>query len=107
LRNHVHAGDAAEGLARALLLGRPGQVYNVGSRDHLTNVDFARRIAAAAPYPVEVALARPDAPADHMVISIEKAARELGFAPSFRIDEHLPLAVRVELEQLEKLEHHP
>ncbi len=101
LRNHVHARDVGDGLARALLLGRPGEAYNLGSRDHLTNEDFARRIAAAVPYPVAVEIARPDAPADHMVISIDKAARELGFAPASRIDEHLPLAVRWELE------HHP
>ena len=98
LRNHVDARDVAEGLVRALLLGRPGEAYNVGSRDHLTNEDFARRIAAAMPYPVAVEIARPDAPADHMVISIDKAVAELGFTPALRIDEHLPLAVRWELE---------
>ena len=98
LRNHVHARDAADGLVRALFFGRAGEAYNLGSRDHLTNEAFARRIAGAAPYPVEVEIARPDAPADHMVISIDKAEREVGFAPTSTIDEHLPLAVRWELE---------
>ena len=98
LRNHVHARDVSDGLVRALLFGRPGEAYNIGSRDHLTNEDFARRIAQSIPYPVTVEIARPGAPADHMVISIEKAIQELGFAPALRIDEHLPLAVRWELE---------
>lgn len=98
LRNHVHARDVADGLVRTLLFGRPGEAYNLGSRDHLTNEAFARKIAAAVPYPVAVEIARPDAPADHMVISIDKAVRGVGFAPASRIEEHLPLAVRWELE---------
>ena len=98
LRNHLHVADAADGLLRVLALGRGGEAYNVGSRDHVSNEDFARRIAAAAPFEVAVELAAPDAPADHIVISIAKAEREVGYAPAFRLDEHLPSAVRWELE---------
>ena len=98
LRNHLHVADAADGLLRVLALGRAGEAYNVGSRDHVSNEAFARRIAAAAPFDVAVELAAPGAPADHMVISIAKAAREVGYAPAFRLDEHLASAVRWELE---------
>jgi nucleoside-diphosphate-sugar epimerase len=98
LRNHVHVRDAADGLIRVLALGRSGEAYNIGSRDHVTNEEFARKIAAAAPFPVEVELANPGASADHMVISIEKAEHDVGFVPACPLEEHLPLAVRAALE---------
>jgi nucleoside-diphosphate-sugar epimerase len=97
-RNHVHPSDAADGLLRALLFGRPGEAYNIGSHDHLTNENFARRVAEAAPFPVSVELANAGARPDHMIISIEKAQRELGFSPARHIVEGLPSAVRKELE---------
>jgi UDP-glucuronate decarboxylase len=93
----VHAEDAVLGLARVLVLGRPGEAYNIGSMDHVTSEELARRIAAAAPFEVTVELAAPRAPPDHMVLSIAKAGEQVGYAPARRLDEHLPPAVHLEL----------
>jgi len=100
LRNHVHVQDVADGLMRVLALGRPGEAYNLGSHDHITNEQFARRIAAAAPFPVAVEVEDPGAPSDHMVISIAKAGRDVGFAPACPFEQYLPISVRQQLEYI-------
>jgi dTDP-glucose 4,6-dehydratase len=97
LRNHLHAADAADGILRALAFGRGGESYNLGSDDHLTNVEFARAIAGSLPFAVEVEASNP-APPDHLVLSSDKARRELSYSPTHRAAEHIPETVRWELE---------
>jgi nucleoside-diphosphate-sugar epimerase len=92
VRNHVHGADAADGILRALLFGRGGDAYNIGSTDHLTNLELASAIAAAMPYEVRVEAAS-TATADHMVLAIEKARTALGFSPRHPAREHLPPSV--------------
>jgi nucleoside-diphosphate-sugar epimerase len=92
-RNHVFALDAVDGLLRALVLGRAGEAYNIGARDHLANTEVAARVAAAMPWPTTVEETNPTAVPDHMCLSIDKAARELGYAPACPASEGLPLTV--------------
>jgi nucleoside-diphosphate-sugar epimerase len=98
LRNHVHAADAADGLLRALCLGAHGQCYNIGSEDHLSNLELARAVAAACPFPVDVEATNP-APPDHMVLSIARARGELFYSPRHPACDHLGASVRWLLEQ--------
>lgn len=92
VRNHIHGSDAADGVLRALLFGRGGEAYNIGSADHLSNLELARAIATAMPYDVRVDTAS-TATADHMVLAIDKARSELGFSPRHPAREHLPPSV--------------
>ena len=93
LRNHVYAEDLADGILRALLLGRGGEVYNLGSHDHLTNRQLAEGIAAAVGSDVSVEAANPSPP-DHMVLSIAKAERELIYFPKCSARDYIAPSVQ-------------
>jgi UDP-glucuronate decarboxylase len=97
VRNHVYAVDAANGLLRALLFGKGAETYNIGSEDHLTNLELAHSIAAAFPYPVAVH-AESSATPDHMVLSIAKARRELNYFPTHSASDYIPATVKWLLE---------
>jgi UDP-glucuronate decarboxylase len=93
-RNHVHAEDVAEGIVRALLLGRAGDAFNLGSEEHVSSVEMAKRVARALPVEVPIETENPDIRADHMTLSIEKAIEQLGYRPRRGLDDSLPAAVR-------------
>lgn len=97
IRNHVHAEDVADGLLRALVFGRPAQAYNIGSTDHLTNVELAKHIAGAIGN-IDVDVANPDAVPDHMILSIAKARSDLQYVPTRAAAEYIPASVRWYLE---------
>lgn len=97
LRNHVCGADAADGLLRALLLGRAGESYNIGAAEHLTTLEFAGAVAGAMPWAVTVEANSTAAP-NHLVLSIDKARRHLSYHPNHHAAEEIPNAVRWELE---------
>ncbi len=93
VRNHVHVLDVAQGVLRALLLGRGGRAYNIASNDHLSAEELARAVAAAAPRSVNIELRAAGAVADHMYLSTERAQAELGYASRHRLVDTLPTIV--------------
>jgi dTDP-glucose 4,6-dehydratase len=95
-RNWLHADDAAAGLWAALEAGAHGEAYNIGGADHLSAHELATHVAALVGGAEVVAAS--DAPADHIVLSLDKARRALGYAPARRLDEALPATVRAYLE---------
>jgi nucleoside-diphosphate-sugar epimerase len=82
-RNYCFVTDAAQGLLFALARGTPGLAYNIASREHLSNLDFIRLLAAQLPFETAVdvpmtALARP---CSRTTVSIARAEHDLDYMP--------------------------
>jgi len=92
-RNWTCSVDIAQGVLRTLLLGRPGEAYNIGSEEHLTSHQLAEMVAAALPVPVSVQVPSQPAPLSLQTISIERAKRELAYCPTFTFASVAPLVV--------------
>jgi UDP-glucuronate decarboxylase len=91
VRNHISELDAAQGILRALVKGRRGHAYNIGSRDHLTTATVASLVAGAMRFPVAVlGPPSPLPPANRQMVSIEKAETELQYSPVHRFAELVP-----------------
>ncbi|WP_437672269.1 NAD-dependent epimerase/dehydratase family protein [Sorangium sp. So ce131] len=95
-RTFCYATDGVNGFLRALLLGRPGEVYNIGSdAEEISMRDLARKVEEALGEPLDIRLAAP--PEGYPVgdpsrrrPDITKAKRELGYAPTVPLAEGLP-----------------
>lgn len=94
-RNYCFSIDAADGTLLALSRGRRGAAYNLGSREHLSNIALVRAVADLIDPATSVEI--PDAvwrqPRSATTVSIERAAGELGFAPRTTLAAALPLTV--------------
>lgn len=86
IRDYLHVADMAAGIVAALINGRPGEVYNIGSSQGLTNrqvLDYLAPLAADTGHPVitRVLPTRPfDVPAN--VLDCTKLRTETGWQPS-------------------------
>jgi nucleoside-diphosphate-sugar epimerase len=96
VRNYCCTIDFAQGLVRAVVRGRSGSAYNIGSDEHLTTEALASTIAASLGNVDVVAPSDPEPPS-YQRLDIQRARRELGYAPQLSIAEVLP-AVATELQ---------
>lgn len=92
-RNWTCVLDIAQGVLRALIRGKAGEAYNIGSEEHLSSRQLAEMVAAALPHPVSVQLPPGTAPLSLQNISIAKAQQELGYRPGFTFGDLVPLVV--------------
>jgi UDP-glucose 4-epimerase len=85
IRDYLHVADVAAGIVAALLHGRPGEVYNLGSGEGLTNrqvLDHLAPLAAATGHAVQISVLPPrpfDVPAN--VLDCTKLRAETGWQP--------------------------
>lgn len=85
IRDYLHVADVAAGIVAALLYGRPGEVYNLGSSAGLTNrqvLNYLVPLAAESGHSVQINVlpARPfDVPAN--VLDCTKLRAETGWQP--------------------------
>src|SRR6185436_5182997 len=94
-RTFSYATDAVKGFFRALLLGRPGEAYNIGvDFDEISMIDLAKRVEKAYGKKVKIQLA--DYPEGYPVgdpnrrqPDITKARTKLGYDPKVTVDEGL------------------
>jgi nucleoside-diphosphate-sugar epimerase len=96
LRNYCCTVDFAQGLLRAAVRGQSGSAYNIGSDEHLTTEELASRIAESLGN-VDVVAPSDPGPPSYQRLDIQRASRELGYAPTLSIAEVLP-AVAAELQ---------
>ncbi|WP_437965663.1 NAD-dependent epimerase/dehydratase family protein [Sorangium sp. So ce260] len=95
-RTFCYATDAVNGFLRVLLLGRPGEVYNIGSdAEEITMRDLAKKVEQAAGEPLDITLAGypegyPVGDPNRRCPDITKASRELGYAPTVSLEQGLP-----------------
>jgi dTDP-glucose 4,6-dehydratase len=95
VRNWLYVEDFARGIGHALTHGQPGEVYNCGGPDELTNIDVVRRIVelcGADQSLIEFVADRPGHDRRYS-LSSEKL-KGLGWTPQVRFDEGLEEAVR-------------
>jgi UDP-glucose 4-epimerase len=85
IRDYLHVADVATGIVAALLHGRPGEVYNLGSSQGLTNrqvLDYLALLAAETGHAVQINVLPPrpfDVPAN--VLDCAKLRTETGWQP--------------------------
>ena len=85
IRDYLHVADVATGIVAALLHGRPGEVYNLGSSQGLTNRQVLETLAPLATetgHEVKVRVQPPrpfDVPAN--VLNCAKLRAETGWQP--------------------------
>lgn len=85
IRDYLHVADVAAGIVAALLHGRPGEVYNLGSSQGLTNrqvLDYLAPLAAETGHAVQINVQPPrpfDVPAN--VLDCTKLRAETGWQP--------------------------
>lgn len=93
IRDYLHVADVAAGIVAALLHGRPGEVYNLGSSQGLSNrqvLEALAPLAAGAGHAIQLRVlpARPfDVPAN--VLDCAKLRQETGWRPRLTFAEAL------------------
>jgi len=93
-RNWTCVLDIAQGILRALVNGKPGEAYNIGSAEHLSSRQLAEMVAAVTySRAVSVQVPAEPAPLSLQTISIEKARQELHYRPGFTFGSIAPLVV--------------
>jgi UDP-glucuronate decarboxylase len=93
LRNQCSVLDAVQGILLALVHGKPGRPYHIGSREHLTSRDLADSVRRHLSFAVEVVEPHEPPPASVQRISIERAAAELAFEPEYEFEQLAPFVV--------------
>jgi len=85
IRDYLHVADVAAGIVAALLHGRPGEVYNLGSSEGLSNrqvLDALTPLATETGHPISIKVLPPrpfDVPAN--VLDCTKLRTETGWQP--------------------------
>lgn len=90
VRDYLHVRDVARGIVAALLHGRAGEVYNIGSGQGLSNREVLEALAAlaGAPIAVQVLPERPfDVPLN--VLDSRKLTAHTGWRPALSFAEAL------------------
>lgn len=93
IRDYLHVRDMATGIVAALVSGRPGEVYNLGSSQGLTNrqvLDCLAPLATASGLEVKIKVLPPrpfDVPAN--VLDCTKLRTETGWQPSLSFEQGL------------------
>jgi dTDP-glucose 4,6-dehydratase len=91
VRDWIHVRDHCGAVDRVLHEGRPGEVYNVGARQEMPNLDIARRILRAFDLPDSKMQYVKDRPGHDRRYAIDpsKIEHELGWKPKISFDEGL------------------
>ena len=93
IRDYLHVADMAAGIVAALLHGRPGEVYNVGSSQGLTNrqvLEALVPLATTTGHEVDIRVLPPrpfDVPAN--VLDCTKLRTEAGWQPRLTFEQAL------------------
>lgn len=91
IRDYLHVSDVAAGIVAALLQGRPGEVYNLGSSQGLSNrevLNALHPLAVKAGHPVSIKVLPPrpfDVPAN--ILDCTKLRNETGWQPQLTFAE--------------------
>ncbi len=97
VREWLHVEDNCRGIWMALTRGRSGEVYNLGGRDEVQNIEMARRLCELLGVDPEqgIRFVR-DRPGHDLRYALDssKAKRELGWEPQWELSRGLEELVR-------------
>jgi dTDP-glucose 4,6-dehydratase len=94
VRNWIHATDFARAIGCVLEQGAPGEVYNAGGPDELTNIEVVKRILELCGADESLIEHIQDRPGHDRRYSLSSAkVRALGYAPQVRFAEGLEQTV--------------
>lgn len=96
VRDWIHVADHCDALLAVLERGRPGEVYNIGADNELTNLELTHRILAALDKDETMIRPVKDRPGHDRRYAIDSAKmrEELGWSPAVRFDDGLAETVR-------------
>src|SRR5215468_1407221 len=96
VRDWIHVRDHCAGIYRAWRGGRPGEVYNLGGRCELTNLDLTHTLLRTMGKPATLIRHVKDRPGHDRRYAIDctKAERELGWRPAVPFEDGLRETVR-------------
>lgn len=96
-RSYLYAADLIIWLMTIMCRGTGGRPYNVGSEEDVSIAELAHKVAALAPSPVTVRIAKaagPSAAPDRYVPSTHRAQTELGLRQFIGLDEAIARTLR-------------
>lgn len=107
IREWIHVEDHCAGILAVLNKGRPGQIYNLGSNQPLTNLEVAAVILEAFGRPSSLIRHVQDRPGHDRRYAIDssKARGELGWQPRWQLDAGLAATIAWYKEQETWLDH--
>lgn len=91
IREWIYVQDHCDAIAKALFAGEPGEIYNIGSGEELSNIELAKRILSLMNKPLELIRMVKDRPGHDFRYALDsrKAAQKLGFGCRERFDERI------------------
>ena len=88
VRDWLHVSDHCRAIDVVLDSGQPGEVYNVGGGNEVTNIDLTRRILELTSRPASLITPVADRPGHDRRYALDSAKlRALGWRPQIRFDE--------------------
>jgi dTDP-glucose 4,6-dehydratase len=114
IRDWLYVDDHCEGLRTVLAAGKPGETYNIGGRQEMSNLELVRQLCAIldelrpaqTPYADLIAFIK-DRPGHdrRYAIDCSKIERELGWRPQQTFTSGLRKTVQWYLDNAEWVEH--
>lgn len=92
IRDWIHVEDHCRALELALLQGEPGQVYNIGAKCEMTNLEVVKLILGATDKPESLIKYVSDRPGHDLRYAINpgKIMTQLGWQPRYRLPQYIP-----------------
>ncbi len=96
IRDWIHVQDHCDAIRRVLRAGRPGEIYNIGAGNELTNLALTRAILRELGCDEQMVRHVPDRKAHdrRYAVDARKIQRELGWAPQIDFADGLAETVR-------------
>lgn len=100
IRDWLYVDDHCDALEAVLVRGEPGETYNVGGGNELTNIELTRAILELLDRPMSLVRSVPDRPGHDRRYSVDcSKLRGLGWQPSQAFEDALALTVRWYIER--------
>jgi dTDP-glucose 4,6-dehydratase len=89
IREWIHVLDHCEGIARVLFEGKPGEIYNIGSGEEISNIELAKIILKCMNKPEDLLKMVTDRPGHDFRYALNngKIKRFLGWSCKYKFDE--------------------